>query len=118
MSNYHLHQQRQQQFQQSDINQQNNNNNNNLISDDITNPHSLYNILMISLTQLKPYTEYTIWARTVGEDGDTSLPNQPFLFTTKELGKFIFFSKTKKALVRNYFIFILLSNCGLNETMI
>ncbi|XP_018646753.1 receptor tyrosine phosphatase type r2a,putative [Schistosoma mansoni] len=82
MSNYHLHQQRQQQFQQSDINQQNNNN---LISEEIANPHSLYNILMISLTQLKPYTEYTIWARTVGEDGDTSLPNQPFLFTTKEL---------------------------------
>ncbi|CAH8622284.1 unnamed protein product [Schistosoma rodhaini] len=85
ISNYHLHQQRQQQFQQSDINQQINNNNNNLISEEITNPYSLYNILVISLTQLKPYTEYTLWARTVGEDGDTSLPNQPFLFTTKEL---------------------------------
>ncbi|TNN18963.1 Receptor-type tyrosine-protein phosphatase F, partial [Schistosoma japonicum] len=49
------------------------------------NPTFMYNILMISLTQLKPYTEYTLWARTVGPDGDTSLPNKPFLFTTKEL---------------------------------
>ncbi|CAH8602694.1 unnamed protein product [Heterobilharzia americana] len=45
----------------------------------------LYNVIIISLTQLKPYTEYTIWARCVGPDGDTSLPSQPFTFTTREL---------------------------------
>ncbi|CAH8573791.1 unnamed protein product [Heterobilharzia americana] len=45
----------------------------------------LYNVIIISVTQLKPYTEYTIWARCVGPDGDTSLPSQPFTFTTREL---------------------------------
>ncbi|KAK4468096.1 hypothetical protein MN116_008266, partial [Schistosoma mekongi] len=65
-----------QMIRDSDINQQ---------TVETINPTFMYNILMISLTQLKPYTEYTLWARTVGPDGDTSLPNQPFLFTSKEL---------------------------------
>ncbi|CAH8553183.1 unnamed protein product [Schistosoma turkestanicum] len=75
LTDYHSRQR--QPTQQSDILNQENN--------EITNSNTLYNVLMISLSQLKPFTEYTIWSRTVGADGDTSLPNQPFLFLTKEL---------------------------------
>lgn len=43
--------------------------------------------LKCRLTRLKPYTNYTIWCRSVGQNGDVSESTQPIQLTTEQEGK-------------------------------
>ncbi|KAA3680108.1 receptor-type tyrosine-protein phosphatase S [Paragonimus westermani] len=44
-----------------------------------------FQAIVTSITQLKPFTDYTVWARAVGSDNDASLPGLPFSFVTQEI---------------------------------
>ncbi|VDO00274.1 unnamed protein product [Rodentolepis nana] len=53
-----------------------------LISIAETEPGSLK--VKFHLTGLKPYTNYTIWCRSVGVNGDVSPSTKPFHFVTEQ----------------------------------
>ncbi|VDP65223.1 unnamed protein product [Echinostoma caproni] len=62
-----------------------------------SNSPNHFTAILASLTLLKPYTEYTVWVRAVGPDGDASLPSPALTFTTNEMGESL--SKTVRGVL-------------------
>ncbi|CAH8649210.1 unnamed protein product [Dicrocoelium dendriticum] len=55
------------------------------LSKTLRDSSNIFQTIEVSLTRLKPYTNYTVWARAVGQDADPSNTGPTWTFLTHEM---------------------------------